>query len=87
MSSQSSVVVGGASETKIHYASLDLAQSQDDEISRSPTNVKNQGDGSAQAHQEPPSIYAKIDFVVSEGLRQNNQSLPNNAKVKHWSSV
>lgn len=82
MSSQSSVVVGGASETKIHYASLDLAQNQEEELSRSPTTVKTT-DNAGQTHQEPTSIYAKIDFVVSEGLKQNNQSLPNNARVKH----
>lgn len=82
VSSQSSTVVGGTSDTKIHYASLDLIQNQDEESSRSPTTVKS-GDNSGQAHQEPTSIYAKIDFVVSEGLKQNNQSLPNNTRVKH----
>lgn len=83
VSSQSSVVAGGASETRIHYASLDLVQNQDDEVARSPTTVRNQSDGSVQTQQDSPSVYAKIDFVVSEGLKQNNQSLPNNTKVNH----
>lgn len=84
ISQSSNVVVAGGAEQKIHYASLDLAQSAEDEVSRSP--VKGQGDGSAQAQPES-TFYAKIDFVVSDGLKQNNQMLPNNARVKHWLSV
>ncbi|XP_028135100.2 insulin receptor substrate 1-B isoform X1 [Diabrotica virgifera virgifera] len=75
-------------ENKLHYASLDLITQ--DEESRSPRNTKgsqSSEEASSSVQGEPTFVYAEIDFVASEGLKQNsnsNQSLGNNnTKVKN----
>ncbi|KAJ8959222.1 hypothetical protein NQ318_022484 [Aromia moschata] len=56
-------------DVQLHYASLDLAQAQEEDASRSP------------AHDEGQP--RRIDFLKSEGLKHNAQALSTNTKVKH----
>ncbi|KAJ8967788.1 hypothetical protein NQ317_014502 [Molorchus minor] len=71
-------------DVQLHYASLDLAQAQEEDCSRSPRLAKSSpNELGGQTQCEPTFIYAEIDFLKSEGLKNNNQSLPNNTKVKH----
>lgn len=71
---------------QLHYASLDLVT--DEASGSSPRSNKSPESGNAAAgsQSEPPFSYAQIDFVKTEGLKQQQQqqqhSLPN-AKVKH----
>nr|XP_023017350.1 insulin receptor substrate 1 isoform X1 [Leptinotarsa decemlineata] len=63
---------------KLHYASLDLAQAQEEEESCSPRSSID------PIVPESTFIYAEIDFMKSEGLKQSSsQTLLSNAKVKH----
>lgn len=70
-----------SSEREIHYASLDLAPT-DDDGTRSPRG-KNQTDSTRSptpsSSTEPCFTYAEIDFAKSENMKQNIL----NAKVKH----
>lgn len=68
-----------SSERELHYASLDLAPADDDgtrsprtrsDIARSPT-----------PNSSEHFTYAEIDFIKSEGMKQNN--ILNNTKVKN----
>ncbi|KAG5880114.1 hypothetical protein JTB14_027054 [Gonioctena quinquepunctata] len=73
-------MVDSKPDGKLHYASLDLAQSQEEEEGASPRSSSG-GDSTAP---EPTFVYAEIDFMKSEGLKQSaGQSLLSNAKVKH----
>lgn len=71
-----------SSEREIHYASLDLAPTEDDGT-RSPRG-KNQPDSTRSptpsSSTEPCFTYAEIDFAKSENMKQANIL---NAKVKH----
>ncbi|CAG9830268.1 unnamed protein product [Diabrotica balteata] len=75
-------------KNKLHYASLDLTTQEEE--NRSPRNTKGSQcseEASSSVQGEPTFVYAEIDFVKSEGLKQNsnsNQSLGNNnTKVKN----
>lgn len=73
-----------SSERELHYASLDLAPSEDDGT-RSPrsSGIRQDGGRSPTPNSigEPVFTYAEIDFIKSEGLKSN---AVNNAKViKH----
>lgn len=65
-------------EGQLHYVSLDLAPSLEESGSHSP-RAKSEGNSGDSPTQQSVSgfTYAQIDFVKSEGLKQNN------AKVKH----
>lgn len=71
-------------EIQLHYASLDLVTRDEETGSRSPRTVKNAAQnaaegGGAQQPQETGFMYAEIDFIKSEGLKQHGP-LPT---VKH----
>ncbi|KAF2898452.1 hypothetical protein ILUMI_07722 [Ignelater luminosus] len=72
-------------EGQLHYASLDLAPTCEEEGNRSPRTVKTVGETTntspTQALPETGFTYAEIDFVKSEGFKHN--ALPSNTKVKH----
>ncbi|XP_018322097.1 insulin receptor substrate 1 [Agrilus planipennis] len=71
---------------QLHYATLDLVTAPDDESGcSSPRFLKNHAFSETSCGNVVADgsgfLYAEIDFVKSEGLKQNN--LPTNAKVKH----
>ncbi|KAF5290513.1 hypothetical protein FQA39_LY03617 [Lamprigera yunnana] len=78
-------------EGQLHYASLDLAITCEEEGSRSPRTVKSSSVsnaneiGNISPTQPLPETtgftYAEIDFIKSEGFKHN--MAPNNTKVKH----
>ncbi|CAH1119453.1 unnamed protein product [Phaedon cochleariae] len=76
---------------KLHYASLDLPQAMEEDEACSPRACPRRGSPGGSETAAAPSgeqafLYAEIDFMKSEGLRQNtnnSQSLLHNAKVKH----
>lgn len=76
-------------EGQLHYASLDLAPTSEEEGgNRSPRTVKNVHNTNDATNTSPTQslpetgfTYAEIDFIKSEGFKHN--ALNNNAKVKH----
>lgn len=69
-------------EVQLHYASLDLATRDEETGSRSPRTVKAGTQGTSESSQQQPEtgfMYAEIDFIKSEGLKQHGP-LPT---VKH----
>ncbi|XP_031354397.1 insulin receptor substrate 1-like isoform X2 [Photinus pyralis] len=78
-------------EGQLHYASLDLAPTFEEEGSRSPRTVKStSGNAPTEISNTSPTqqipetgfTYAEIDFIKSEGFKHNSLP-PNNTKVKH----
>lgn len=80
-------------EGQLHYASLDLAPTCEEEGSRSPRTVKSHSVSSTAneisntSPTQPLSetagfTYAEIDFIKSEGFKHNTLP-PNNTKVKY----